>query len=493
MKKIALMILFVSVIIGWCFNKPNSSNSNQNTWNVQTSFSSISSINNEVFKTPNWKEYTIIQSSTWYYFENENWEKKYYKTIEEIKKILNDNNSLVTKIYSWYKENQEILLQISNDLFLKWKGSNKDLSKLSLRKIWVAWNIEVYDNPSDWCLYVYTDETHWIAVDYWSKELKINFYDNIDHGDFTFREAGQAKDIINNKNAVKCYYIVSDEDMIYDNKLRKKIDDRFKEIGNYVKYPIYGFKDKYDPYLIRRFREQYWLDKWSENVKKWQDNEWMYNWYINTTPVLYWKDPFNRWLRVVNMMYLQQAELMKPVIYLYPTQKMTINVKVAPNAWFKYTDPIYPSNWWTVVSDKHSNIEYKWKIYPYLFWEWNAIWYEMRNEWFVIINSKISIENFLNDKLSLLGLNQKEISDFKEYWVEKLMLVKENYIFITFASKEQQDFDAPLEIYPKPDNIIRVFMDYKWLEKYELVKPLEIKTPIRNWFSVVEWWGAKRW
>jgi hypothetical protein len=67
----------------------------------------------------------------------------------------------------------------------------------------------------------------------------------------------------------------------------------------------------------------------------------------------------------------------------------------------------------------------------------------------------------LDDKLSKLGLNQNEIIDFKEYWVAKLLEVKKSYIFITFESKENQDIDAPLVITPKPDSIIRVFMDYK--------------------------------
>jgi hypothetical protein len=48
-------------------------------------------------------------------------------------------------------------------------------------------------------------------------------------------------------------------------------------------------------------------------------------------PVLYWNDPFGRWLRVVNMKYISQAEKMKPVIYLYPETTTNINVKVKPN------------------------------------------------------------------------------------------------------------------------------------------------------------------
>jgi hypothetical protein len=47
-------------------------------------------------------------------------------------------------------------------------------------------------------------------------------------------------------------------------------------------------------------------------------------------------------------------------------------------------------------------------------------------------------------------------------------------------------------ITPKPDSIIRVFMDYKWLDTEAKVEELEITTPKRTWFRVVEWGWAKR-
>jgi hypothetical protein len=51
---------------------------------------------------------------------------------------------------------------------------------------------------------------------------------------------------------------------------------------------------------------------------------------------------------------------------------------------------------------------------------------------------------------------------------------------------------APLTISPRPDTVIRVFMDYQVLAQPIKVKEQLIKTPARRGFTVVEWGGAIR-
>jgi hypothetical protein len=62
--------------------------------------------------------------------------------------------------------------------------------------------------------------------------------------------------------------------------------------------------------------------------------------------------------------------------------------------------------------------------------------------------------------------------------------------FITFLPQEQIDRLAPLLINPKPDTVIRVFMDYKGLDQPISIIAPKIKTPVRHGFTVVEWGGA---
>ncbi|HLD82125.1 MAG TPA: hypothetical protein VJA22_02905, partial [Patescibacteria group bacterium] len=56
----------------------------------------------------------------------------------------------------------------------------------------------------------------------------------------------------------------------------------------------------------------------------------------------------------------------------------------------------------------------------------------------------------------------------------------------------QSDFEraAPMSVYPHPDSIIRVFMDYLPLDSLRSIKPQELMTPKRDGFTVVEWGGT---
>ena len=104
-----------------------------------------------------------------------------------------------------------------------------------------------------------------------------------------------------------------------------------------------------------------------------------------------------------------------------------------------------------------------------------------------IIFLEISIFKFFDEKLNILWLNEKEIQDFKEFWLEKMKDFP--FYFIRFYWNEEMDFSAPISIKPEPDSIQRVFMDYKWLHKKIFVKEQILKPFNRKWFSVVEWWG----
>jgi hypothetical protein len=90
---------------------------------------------------------------------------------------------------------------------------------------------------------------------------------------------------------------------------------------------------------------------------------------------------------------------------------------------------------------------------------------------------------FLNYALTKLGLNTAEKVEFLEYWVPRM---KDNpYNFINFAQEEYTD-TAPLNITPKPDSMLRVFMVTKTLETPVSVKLQSLETFNRTGFSVVE-------
>lgn len=180
------------------------------------------------------------------------------------------------------------------------------------------------------------------------------------------------------------------------------------------------------------------------------------------------------------------AEMGKPVIYLYPKEKTQVFVNVKPTNGITISEPALGSGWnvWATPEGKITNISDN-KVYPYLFWEGLAANFVTPKEGFVV--AKKDVPTFFDKKLAYLGMNTKETADFKEYWVP--LLSEKPYYFITFIDQATFDTYAPLTITPKPDSIIRVFFDYKGLDKKTTVTEQKLKAATRTGFSVIEWGG----
>ena len=185
------------------------------------------------------------------------------------------------------------------------------------------------------------------------------------------------------------------------------------------------------------------------------------------------------------------SEKGKPVIYLYPLKKTDVSVKVEPKGGVTVSIPEYKKGWKVTaepdgkITDKKTK-----KEYPYLFWESNDYTGAVDTaEGFVVKTSEL--ESFFDEKLCILGLNEKEISDFKEFWIPEINKEEKPYTFITFYSQEKINKEAPLTISPKPDSVIRVYFDHLGLD--EIIETAEQNlTPVqRSGFSVVEWGGRK--
>jgi len=212
-----------------------------------------------------------------------------------------------------------------------------------------------------------------------------------------------------------------------------------------------------------------------------------YDVFVQSHPLFYWKDPFGHWVRFKQTNFLPMVECGKPVIYLYPEQSMNVHVQVNPNGGFSITDPVYPEGGWNVFAHPDGKLDYAdGATYPYLFWEGKGINYTMPDRGFVIAKEEVAV--FFDDTLRKLGLNAQETEDFKEFWVPRMQ--DRPYYFITFVDQAVFDTLAPITVTPRPDTIIRVFMDYRGLDAPIPVAPLPIIPPVRHGFSVVEWGGA---
>ncbi|MDR3602818.1 MAG: leucine-rich repeat protein [Desulfosporosinus sp.] len=178
----------------------------------------------------------------------------------------------------------------------------------------------------------------------------------------------------------------------------------------------------------------------------------------------------------------------EPVIYLYPTTEQQISVKLNFNGKFTSTFPEYKDDWKVVAHPDGTLLNLRDnKEYPYLIWEGildNNSWDMAKG--FVVAGK--DTKDFLQDKLSLMGLTPKEYNDFIVYWLPKMQDNK--YNLITFANEEYKQ-RVLLSIEPNPDSVLRVFMVYKPITEKIDIPSQQLMTFNRTGFSVVEWGGTE--
>ena len=112
----------------------------------------------------------------------------------------------------------------------------------------------------------------------------------------------------------------------------------------------------------------------------------------------------------------------------------------------------------------------------------------MQKNGFVV--SREDLESFFDKRLLQAGLLGNEISDFKAFWIEKMMENNSPYFFISFLFNDYMDKAAPLRVSPLPDTVIRLFMEWRPLQKPIKVNEQNLVTPKRKGFTVVEWGGS---
>ena len=183
----------------------------------------------------------------------------------------------------------------------------------------------------------------------------------------------------------------------------------------------------------------------------------------------------------------KQPIMKKPVIYLYPEKPMDVSVQLNIKD-SKFTS-VYPrfngKHTWKVHAEPNGDLTIKNKKYPYLFWEAQSYKSQETNEGFIVTDE--NAEAFLEEKLKILGLNEKEATDFITFWLP--VLLRNKLSLCTFQS-EKFFKSIELNVTPKPDSLIRVFLSIKKLDKVVNVKEQNLKAVERTGFTVVEWGGS---
>ncbi len=175
----------------------------------------------------------------------------------------------------------------------------------------------------------------------------------------------------------------------------------------------------------------------------------------------------------------------KPVIYIYPTEKTDVTVKLDFNGRLGYTYPKYDGLWEVTAYPDGKLVDKEGRRYNTLFWDgWSDVRYDL-SEGFCVKGK--DTEEFLREKLAFLGLNEREIEEFLEYWLK--WMEGNKYNIITFQDELYKE-TAKLTISPQPDTIIRVFVAFAPSEEYVELKPQNLTPMQRKGYTVIEWGGT---
>lgn len=251
--------------------------------------------------------------------------------------------------------------------------------------------------------------------------------------------------------------------------LIKKYQDHFSAVsceGAYERYEIYVDMNK-----IKRIKEGAYVNVYYDQKKIGKDEK--IEIVANSVKKSNYKPP------------LEEEKMYKPVIYLYPEEREKVSVSLELKGKLTQTMPTY-QNGWDVTADSDGTLtDATGTKYPYLFWEADCkLDYDMSRGFCV---PGEDTEEFLSEKLCYMGLNEREVADFMEFW---LPYMKSNpYNKICFQTSVYTE-NVKLNVSPKPDSMLRVYMVYQPLERYVELEKQVLEPFERDGFSVIEWGGA---
>ena len=186
---------------------------------------------------------------------------------------------------------------------------------------------------------------------------------------------------------------------------------------------------------------------------------------------------------------IYEIEEYKPIIYLYPEEETEVTVTLGNSDLITCSYPKYTDEWNVLAYPNGDLIDLDTNrtLYSLYYESTCAIEFKIEDEGFIVAGEDTA--EFLEEKLELLGLNQREAEEFIIYW---LPILQENeYNYIRFATYDEIEANMPLEINPEPDTLIRVLMTYKGLDEPIEVEEQILETPERTGFVAVEWGGTE--
>ena len=179
----------------------------------------------------------------------------------------------------------------------------------------------------------------------------------------------------------------------------------------------------------------------------------------------------------------------KPILYLYPEAETELTVTLGQPERLTASYPAYRDGWHVSARPDGTltDLSTGRKLYA-LYWEGMREAAPELPDGFVVPGRDAAA--FLEEKLSLLGLNEREAEEFILYWLPRLEASPWN--LIRFEDRAAIDAEMPLAFSTQPDALIRVWMVFKPLgQPVDLPEQVLPEAPIRQGFTAVEWGGME--
>ncbi len=220
--------------------------------------------------------------------------------------------------------------------------------------------------------------------------------------------------------------------------------------------------------------------------------------YHTEVPVKYaFKKQHKVEVEIITEHQIMEVVPLKPIIYLYSENEKDVSIQLTCKKGFSFCYPTY-KNGWNAKTSKNGDLLIDEKTYPYIFWEGNQheITYARNNTTQQLIGFNIktdSVISFLENKLAILGLNDRESTDFITFWGPKI--TKTPYAFVQFMEHDEYDKKvASISVSPKPESIQRIFMVFEGFDsihKCPEIIPQTLTSFKRKGYTLIEWGGSE--